>query len=98
MGFPDRIGYGNGLIAIGQSVSDIDGNELVQNICQQNSVYNDFLYNFRLEGNRMSIPHRILSPDDPNKPFSKALTESDSSGDYVTPQSSMADVSTYVDG
>lgn len=39
----------------------------------------------------MSIPHRILTPDDPNKPFSKALTESDSSGDYVTPQSSMAD-------
>ena len=41
----------------------------------------------------MNIPHRILTPDDPNKPFSKALTESDSSGDYVTPLSSMADVS-----
>ena len=42
----------------------------------------------------MSIPHRILTPDDPNKPFSKALMESDSSEDYVTAQSSMADVST----
>ena len=41
----------------------------------------------------MSIPHRILTPDDPSKPFSKALTESDSSEDYVTAQSSMADVS-----
>ena len=41
----------------------------------------------------MSIPHRILTPDDPSKPFSKALTESDSSEDYATAQSSMADVS-----
>ena len=37
MGFPERMGYGNGLIAIGQSNSDVDDNELVQNICQQNS-------------------------------------------------------------
>ena len=41
----------------------------------------------------MSIPHRILTPDDSSKPFSKALTESDSSEDYATAQSSMADVS-----
>lgn len=47
--------------------------------------------NAQLEGNRMNIPHRILSPDETNKPFNKCLTESDSSGDYVTPQSSMAD-------
>lgn len=43
----------------------------------------------------MSIPHRILTPDDPSKPFSKALTESDSSEDYVTAQSSMADGGSY---
>lgn len=38
----------------------------------------------------MSIPHRILTTDGT---FNKSLTESDSSGDYVTPMSSMADVS-----
>lgn len=45
-----------------------------------------------LEGNRMSIPHRILTTDGPQqKPYSKSLTESDSSGDYATPMSSFAD-------
>ncbi|KAL3872213.1 hypothetical protein ACJMK2_040151 [Sinanodonta woodiana] len=39
----------------------------------------------------MNIPHKILSPNDPGKIFSKGLTESDSSGDYITPQSSMAE-------
>ncbi|XP_060570621.1 uncharacterized protein LOC132728918, partial [Ruditapes philippinarum] len=47
----------------------------------------------RLEGNRMSIPHRILTTDGTQKQYPKSLTESDSSGDYVTPGSSMADVS-----
>ncbi|XP_060556313.1 ras-specific guanine nucleotide-releasing factor RalGPS2-like isoform X2 [Ruditapes philippinarum] len=46
----------------------------------------------RLEGNRMSIPHRILTTDGTQKQYPKSLTESDSSGDYVTPGSSMADV------
>lgn len=47
----------------------------------------------RLEGNRMNIPHRILTADGSQKPFNKSLAESDSSSDYVTPSSSMADVS-----
>ncbi|XP_052248328.1 ras-specific guanine nucleotide-releasing factor RalGPS2-like isoform X2 [Dreissena polymorpha] len=36
------------------------------------------LYNTRLEGNRMNIPHRILSADG----TTKSLTESDYSGEY----------------
>ena len=40
----------------------------------------------------MNIPHRILTPEDHNKTITKTL-ESDSSGDYNTPQSSFADVS-----
>jgi len=44
----------------------------------------------------MSIPHRILCTDGSSKHFNKSLTESDSSGDYVTPMSSMADVSTVI--
>lgn len=50
----------------------------------------------RLEGNRMNIPHRILTADGSQKPFNKSLAESDSSSDYVTPSSSMADVSSLL--
>ncbi|XP_052787940.1 ras-specific guanine nucleotide-releasing factor RalGPS2-like isoform X3 [Mya arenaria] len=49
------------------------------------------LYNTRLEGNRMSIPHRILATDGTNKPLSMSFTESDSSGDYKTAMSSIVD-------
>ncbi|XP_052827563.1 ras-specific guanine nucleotide-releasing factor RalGPS1 isoform X1 [Octopus bimaculoides] len=44
----------------------------------------------RWEGKKMNIPHRILTPEDSSKSFTKTL-ESDSSGDYNTPQSSFAD-------
>jgi len=44
----------------------------------------------------MNIPHRILTPDDPDKVFTKPL-ESDSSSEFVTPQSSFADVSLTVE-
>lgn len=44
----------------------------------------------------MNIPHRILTPDDPPKLGGGKLLESDSSSEFVTAQSSMADVSTCV--
>ncbi|KAL5011669.1 hypothetical protein ScPMuIL_010220 [Solemya velum] len=44
----------------------------------------------RRESGKMNIPHRILTPDDPDKGHIKTL-ESDSSGDYATAQSSFAD-------
>lgn len=44
----------------------------------------------RGESAKMNIPHRILTPEDHNKTITKTL-ESDSSGDYNTPQSSFAD-------
>lgn len=39
----------------------------------------------------MNIPHRILTADGSQKPYNKSLAESDSSSDYVTPSSSLAD-------
>ncbi|KAK3087777.1 hypothetical protein FSP39_010481 [Pinctada imbricata] len=45
----------------------------------------------RWEGNKMNIPHRILTPDDPDVDFPGKSIESDSSTEFVTPQSSYAD-------
>ncbi|XP_021371165.1 ras-specific guanine nucleotide-releasing factor RalGPS1-like isoform X2 [Mizuhopecten yessoensis] len=51
----------------------------------------DSFYSVRWDSSKMNIPHRILTPDDPDsKSLGKPL-ESDSSCEFVTPQSSFAD-------
>lgn len=42
----------------------------------------------------MNVPHRILTPDDPNKTMGKSLAERDTGGEaFLSPSAAFADVS-----
>lgn len=55
-----------------------------------------FFYYCRWDNGKMNIPHRILTPDDPDTGIPGKYTEVNTSNECVTtPQSSYGDVSTW---